>query len=233
MRYRSYPTINSGKNSYPRRNGFRSRLLYISLALNFLLLAGALGLAFQFREKLLQLYLAWRGKADIVFFGDSITAQGQWNSLLGRCDIKNSGIPGLGVCHLKDEVGDKVLKYSPGVCVVMGGINDLTILERTAVQATDDYRALLNRLAAADVKTVVQLTLYERQSPATRLKIDSLNRWLASYCDSLGITTVDPNAWLSDHTGLQKGFAGDRTHLTAEAYEKWAEELRPLLSSWL
>ncbi len=209
------------------------KLLRFSLAINFLFLIAASGIAFHYRERLLQAFLDWKKKAEIVFLGDSITAQGEWNILLGRCDIKNSGVPGLGVYHLKDEIDHRVLRYSPQLCVVMGGINDLTILERTAQETIDDYRTLLLKLSNAGVKTVVQLTLYEKQSPATKARVDSLNNWLVSYCDSLDIPTADPNKWLADQEGLKDRFARDRTHLTREAYEKWAAELKPLIASWL
>ncbi|GAA4431280.1 hypothetical protein GCM10023091_01730 [Ravibacter arvi] len=214
-------------NATTRRKN--SWLLPASLTLNMLLLALLVTAAFLFRERLLQQYLSWRGKARIVFFGDSIMAQGKWNSLLNRCDIRNSGIPGLGVVHLKEEVKSKVIAYEPSACVVMAGINDLTILERTAAQACADYESILMQLKDASVKTVVQLTLYERQSPATRVKVDSLNRWLVSFCIKHEITYSDPNQWLSDHEGLQRGYAGDRTHLTPEAYQTWAEALQPVV----
>jgi lysophospholipase L1-like esterase len=208
-------------------------LLYISLALNllFILSIGAVG--WHYRERLLQAFLTWRGKADIVFFGDSITAHGNWNSLLGSTHIKNSGIPGLGLVHLREEVDDKVLAYHPRLCVVMGGINDLTLLGRTAAQAISDYEAILQRLREANVKTVVQLTLYERETPATQVRIDSLNAWLTSYCAKNGLQMIDPNSWLSDQSGLQKGFAQDRTHLTQEAYHVWGKQLKRALADEL
>ena len=221
------------RTGQPIRPGSRSAwLLRLSLVANFLFLAAAIGIAFHYRERLLQAFLDWKGKAAIVFLGDSITAQGEWNVLLGRCDVRNSGVPGLGVCHLKDEIDRRVLRYAPELCVVMGGINDLTILERTAQETIGDYRILLLKLRSAGVKTAVQLTLYEKQSPATKVRVDSLNSWLVSYCDSLGIPAADPNRWLSDQNGLKDGFARDRTHLTGEAYRKWASELKPLLASW-
>lgn len=217
-----------------RRSGNHTTwLLRFSVFINFLFLAAASGIAFHYRERLLQAFLDWKEKAAIVFLGDSITAQGEWNILLDRYDIKNSGVPGLGVCHLKDEIDRRVLRYSPELCVLMGGINDLTILERTVEETIDDYRILLLKLRTAGVKTAVQLTLYEKQSPATKARVDSLNSWLASYCDSLGIPTADPNRWLADQNGLKDRFARDRTHLTREAYKKWASELKPLIGSWL
>ena len=224
----------------PSETGWRSRsrkrkswLLRLSLLFNFLFLAAASGIAFHYRERLLQMFLDWKEKAGIVFLGDSITAQGEWNILLDRHDIKNSGVPGLGICHLGGGVGRGVVRYSPELCVVMGGINDLTILERTAGETIDDYRILLSKLRNAGVKTVVQLTLYEKQSAATKIRVDSLNNWLVSHCDSLGIPTTNPNRWLSDQDGLIDRYARDRTHLTPEAYKKWASELKPLVESWL
>lgn len=208
-------------------------LLTLSLFLNLIFLIALIAGGVYFRERLIQAWLTARGKARIVFYGDSITAQGKWNSLLGRCDVRNSGIPGLGVVHLKDDVENSVLAYQPELCVFMGGINDLTILERSVQETIQDYKILLNKLRASDARLLVQLTLYERESPATQAKVDSLNRWLAAYCDSLQIPVVDPNRWLSDHNGLQKGFAGDRTHLTPEAYAAWARELQPLLGKYL
>lgn len=207
--------------------------MWASLLLNILFLSGWLALGWHFRERVLQFYLTWKGKADLVFFGDSITAQGDWNTLLNRCDIKNSGIPGLGLIHLKEEINQQVLSYQPRFCLVMGGINDLTLFERTASETIADYREILSKLQEANIETVVQLTLYERKNPVSQNKVDSLNRWLVSYCDSVKIKTIDPNLWLSDHSGLLKEFARDRTHLTQSAYHTWADHLKTELASQL
>lgn len=208
-------------------------LLGVSLLVNLILLTGLVFGAYHFRERIVQAWLNWSGKAKIVFYGDSITAQGQWNVLMRRCDIRNSAIPGLGVVHLKDDLEKAVLSFQPELCVFMGGINDLTILERSVEETIEDYKSLLLQLKNAQLKTLVQLTLYERESPSTKVKVERLNEWLIAFCDSLNIPVVDPNRWLSDHSGLQKGLAGDRTHLTSEAYAQWATQLQPILETEL
>jgi len=209
----------------------RQGLLAFSLFCNLLFALAGAALAWHYRERLVQAFLDWRGKAPVVFFGDSITRQGDWCVLLGRYDIKNSGIPGLGVFHLKDYIREAVLDYHPGLCLVMAGINDLTLMQRTAGQAADDYEALLKTLKTHGVKTIVQLTLYEQQDPVSKARVDSLNERIAAYCEATSIPFVNPNAWLSDSQGLKKKYARDKTHLNEEGYRVWAREIRPLLEA--
>src|SRR5690606_17748640 len=140
-------------------------LLGVSLLVNLILLTGLVFGAYHFRERIVQAWLNWSGKAKIVFYGDSITAQGQWNVLMRRCDIRNSAIPGLGVVHLKDDLEKAVLSFQPELCVCMGGVNDWARRERSVRETSDDYGSVRPHLRAAQPETREQTALYEREPP--------------------------------------------------------------------
>lgn len=192
-------------------------------------MTAGLAVAYPFRERLWQHYLDWRGKAAIVVFGDSMTAQGEWGILLDNRNVKNSGLAGLGVVHLKGQVQAQVVRFSPEVCLVMAGINDLTLMQRPVSEVSADYAELLEQVQAAGIRPVVQLTLYEQADPVSKAKVDSLNQWLVHYCRERTIRWVDPNQWLADEQGLRAVFARDKTHLNQAGYEVWAAHLRVLL----
>ncbi|WP_104382215.1 MULTISPECIES: GDSL-type esterase/lipase family protein [unclassified Sphingobacterium] len=171
-------------------------------------------------------------KITIVMFGDSITKGGDWATLLGRSDVKNSGFPGFTTSHLVWLLKENVIDLSPRVCFLEGGINDIGVgipLDRTK----SNYRSLINGLLEHQITPVVQSILYQQDNPESKVQVDSLNSYLKAYCQSKGIYYLDINGKLSSSKGLNAQYTTDGTHINQDAYEIWATEVRNLLKSIL
>ncbi|RKO72098.1 G-D-S-L family lipolytic protein [Sphingobacterium puteale] len=171
-------------------------------------------------------------KITIVMFGDSITKGGDWATLLGRSDVKNSGFPGFTTSHLVWLLKENVIDLKPRVCFLEGGINDIGVgipLKRTK----SNYRSLIDGLKEHQIVPVVQSILYQQDNPESKVQVDSLNSYLNAYCQSKGIYYLDINTKLSSPTGLKAKYTTDGTHINQEAYGIWASEVRNLLKSIL
>ncbi|WP_159732365.1 GDSL-type esterase/lipase family protein [Sphingobacterium sp. 18053] len=171
-------------------------------------------------------------KITIVMFGDSITKGGDWATLLGRSDVKNSGFPGFTTSHLVWLLKENVIDLNPRVCFLEGGINDIGVgipLERTK----SNYRSLIDGLKEHQIVPVVQSILYQQDNPESKVQVDSLNSYLNAYCQSKGVYYLDINGKLSSSKGLNAQYTTDGTHINQEAYGIWASEVKNLLKSIL
>lgn len=171
-------------------------------------------------------------KITIVMFGDSITKGGDWATLLGRSDVKNSGFPGFTTSHLVWLLKENVIDLAPRVCFLEGGINDIGVgipLDRTK----SNYRSLINGLLEHQITPVVQSILYQQDNQESKVQVDSLNSYLKAYCQNKNVYYLDINAKLSSSKGLNAQYTTDGTHINLEAYEIWATEVRNLLKSIL
>lgn len=168
----------------------------------------------------------------IVMFGDSITKGGDWATLLGRSDVKNSGFPGFTTSHLVWLLKENAIDLKPRVCFLEGGINDIGVgipLERTK----SNYRSLIDGLKEHQIVPVVQSILYQQDNQESKVQVDSLNSYLNAYCQSKGIYYLDINGKLSSSKGLNAQYTTDGTHINQVAYEIWATEVKKLLNSIL
>jgi alpha-glucosidase len=199
-----------------------------SLILNgvFLILFILLGL--NYREKIIQKFLDKKEKATIVLFGDSIIKGGEWNDLLDRNDVKNSGFGGFTTSHLRWLIEKNVIEYDPKICFVEGGINDIAVgipLERIKT----NYKSLIDTLISNDITPIVQSTLYQVDNPESKIMVDSLNNFLIDYCNQKSIRYLDINSKLSTDNGLKPEYSTDGTHITESAYLIWGKEIQKIL----
>jgi lysophospholipase L1-like esterase len=203
-------------------------LLRISVGFNILLIALFITLAFIYRDKILQRFVAIKGNPVIVMYGNSITAQGKWVELLGRTDVMNNGLPGQTTYHFLQLLQTHVIDLHPKICFVKGGINDITV-GVSAERIQENYKAILETIQKNHVIPVVTLSTYEQNDPYSKKEVDKLNDFLTSYCQEKNITYIDLNQYISDSTGLKAEFAVDKTHLNDKAYQIWAREIRRVL----
>jgi lysophospholipase L1-like esterase len=200
-------------------------ILLISLLFNIIFLIVC---AYIFRDKWIQKIVAMKGDAQIVMFGNSLTAQGKWVELLGRTDVLNSGFPGLCTYHFISLLQPHVIDKHPAVCFVEAGINDITVgVAQEKIQ--QNYQVILETIVKNGIKPVVTLTLYEQNDPESKSEVIQLNEFLITYCQKNNIEYLDLNPYLSDATSLKPAFAKDKTHLNTAAYKIWANEVDKVL----
>jgi len=200
------------------------KLLVFSVVLNCLL-AGIL--IFSYRHEIE--HRLWK-HYSIVFFGDSITYNGDWRSFKGNFDVRNSGFPGFTTSHLVWLMNENVIKYKPDTCYIMAGINDIGVgipLNRTQL----NYQNIVDSLLRHKIVPVIQSTLYTR-TPEENDKVDSLNMFLKNLSSQRKITFINVNQLLSKDRMLKKELTIDGVHLNKKGYTLWKSLLqRPLQKS--
>lgn len=172
-------------------------------------------------------------RADIVFFGNSITyGAGSWGELLGRERVVNRGIGGDNLPGMLRRAG-QVTRLRPKLCFVMAGINDLytdappdTVFRR--------YAQLIDTLTAAGIVPVIQSTLHVnpkwKRTEEKNPQVARLNAQLRQLAASRSLDFVDLNPVLAPAGVLLDEYTTDGVHLTPAAYAQWRTLLLPVLA---
>jgi alpha-glucosidase len=202
--------------------------LVASLALNVILIISISAFALIYRDKIMQRFVTLKGDPAIIMYGNSITAQGKWTSLLDRTDVMNNGLPGMSTYHFLQLLQTHVIDLHPKICFVKGGINDITVgVSQEKMQGF--YKEILDKILANNIIPVVTLTVYEQNDPVSKKEVDLLNQFLIKYCREHQIRYINLNPFIADSSGLKAEYAVDKTHLNERAYEIWAREIKMVL----
>lgn len=171
--------------------------------------------------------------APIVFFGNSITFGGDWNTLLERDSIVNQGIVSdntVGMLHRLRFV----YQLKPTVCFVMAGINDI-YADIPVEKIFDNYKKIIDTLRTKNITPIIQSTLHVnpkwKRADLKNPEVKKLNALLSDYCADNSITFVDLNAVLSTNGVLNDEFTKDGVHLTPAAYSVWSTMIIPILQT--
>ena len=169
------------------------------------------------------------GKKEIVFLGNSITENGDWNELFKNKNIVNRGIGG-DVCFGLLNRLDEVVASQPKSIFLMIGINDIG-------------RSVPVDVIAAKVQEIIRQI--QLKSPKTKLYLQSvlpineaviwydymknkskgivlLNEQLKALAEKENIRYLDLYSRFADENGqLLRAFTADGIHLSAEGYLHW------------
>lgn len=171
------------------------------------------------------------GKHEIVFLGNSITENGDWNEIFKNKNIVNRGIGG-DVCFGLLNRLDEVLASKPKSVFLMIGINDIG-------------RSVPVDIIASKIQEIAGRIMYE--SPKTKLYIQSvlpinekliwypymkgksdkivlLNEKLKVIALNVGIPYLDLYTRFADAEGqLIPEYTADGIHLSAAGYLHWRD----------
>jgi len=173
-------------------------------------------------------------KKEIIFLGNSITEQGEWQEVIYKNNVLNRGISGdvtYGILARLDEV----LSSKPSKLFVLMGINDMKRgTPNDLIKA--NYERLIKRVQKESPGTKLYMQgllpinktmLPESYSKLSNEKIDALNDALKSLCLSYKVTYIDLHPVMEDQNGqLKKEYSIDGLHLKSAAYKIWADYLR-------
>lgn len=174
---------------------------------------------------------------DVVFYGNSITRNGNFASCFPNVSVCNLGHGGDDLDGMKRRIG-MVTCLSPKVVFLMAGINDLA--EKIPLDIFEQkYRDLITtfRDSLADTELYIQSILpvnskvYE--SFGTNEHIDSCNQIIKKiaenasleYIDLYSLYIKDGELPLSDTKDL------DGLHLAPEKYDVWINRIAPIVYS--
>ncbi|MDP1678105.1 MAG: GDSL-type esterase/lipase family protein [Bacteroidota bacterium] len=169
--------------------------------------------------------------AKIVFFGNSITSGGDWNTLLDRDSIVNQGIVGdntVGMLHRLRYV----YQLQPKLCFVMAGINDI-YADAPVETIFSNYKKIIDTLRSKNITLIIQSTLHVnpkwKRTEVKNPEVKKLNDLLSEYCAVNKIMFVDVNAKLSTNGVLNDRYTTDGVHLSPAAYGAWSKLIVPIL----
>jgi lysophospholipase L1-like esterase len=194
-----------------------------------------------------------QGKIDLYFIGDSITrrwgaSDRQYADLLGNWNENFKGWNAADFGWGADKTQNMLWRLqhgeldgvNPKLIVLLAGTNNIGNVspaddsdsEARAAETVRGVAAVLKELRArAPNATVVLMAITPRNDNILVMPIiDAANRGIAQLADGQRIRYVNINARLADvHSVLLPGMTVDGLHLTAKAYQLWADALKPLL----
>lgn len=171
---------------------------------------------------------------QIVFFGNSITQAGNWESYFPEQRPANRGISGDNTEGMLARI-DEVVKAKPAKFFIMAGINDIS-LSRSNTTIVRNYREIIRAVKKGSPQTRIYIqsllpinndfAQYKRLAGKER-QVSDLNIRLRALAQSESTRFVHLFPYFTDSAGkLKKKFTDDGLHLTPEAYSLWVEIIR-------
>ena len=190
-----------------------------------------LGAEYEHRKTLYENMPIQRG--DIVFLGNSITAQCDWAELMNNPKIKNRGISGDSTDGILERVGG-ILDKSPSKLFLMIGVNDLLFHKPQYV--VENHKKIVALILKKSPST--QLYLYSvlpvnstvRNIPIANEDILFLNKEIRQIARDNDLIYIDLNTKFANKDGaLFAKFTSDGIHLNGDAYLQWKKEIQQYL----
>lgn len=204
------------------------KIFIVSISLNALLLSLAFLAAVKYREQLCQKWIEYRGKADLVMFGDSHTASGKWNSLIEDRNVLCMGWGGFTSDQLRPLIA-RSIRYRPQYVFILAGANDPLNDCYAREQTMANFRCFADTLRSANIIPVFQKLLYRSGDPSYNAEMDTLNALLQAYCAEQKFAFIDITRDLNGPGGLLPSLTKDGVHLNRDGYLRWSKVVNEFL----
>lgn len=175
-------------------------------------------------------------KADIVFFGDSLTYYGDFASVFPNKVVCNLGLRGDTIQGLMDRV-EQVKLLQPKQVFLMAGINDVVHV------SANEFGVLYNRLLDAILQVLPEVTIVvqtmlpvNNQSfsiSCDNKQIQACNKKIRKFVEVRELNCLDIYALYESEGLLPEQLTKDGIHLNQNAYSKWYELVSCLSSKVL
>lgn len=169
------------------------------------------------------------GNDTIVMLGDSITAQGDWSTLLPARDVANEGFSGFTTRQLLDPAA-RVAAHRPAIVFVLTGSNDVRDgLPPSTTLANLESLLEVFEERAPETELVIQTLLprSEKAEPTRRT-----NAAIREFAGEHGLVLLDLFSMFDDgRGGLRDEHTTDGWHLTDEGYLVWADAVERQLDA--
>ena len=173
-------------------------------------------------------------KADIVFFGDSITRRGDFASSFQDKTVCNLGLGSDTITGMTDRVS-MINVVFPETLFVMGGINSLR--DSTLDHSVNEFGELLAKIKSecnADVFILSVLPISKEKASSIGCSIStikSFNSAIETLTAEYGFTYIDLFSNLADSDGhILPEFTTDGVHLTENGYVVFVDAVSPYIN---
>jgi lysophospholipase L1-like esterase len=177
------------------------------------------------------------GPTDVVFVGDSITqgweedGKAAWERHFTGFTTMNLGVSGDRTEHVLWRLQEAPLtKAQPKVVVLLIGTNNLGHGSSTAAQTLDGVLAVLRLLRAqAPQAMLLVCETFPRGERINAMRGDILqvNQAVRGQLDAKSKALAIGDRWVQKDGTIAKADMPDFLHLSARAYDQWAQALLP------
>ncbi|HEX5051733.1 MAG TPA: GDSL-type esterase/lipase family protein [Planctomycetota bacterium] len=182
-------------------------------------------------------------KAPVVFVGDSITQGWEgagkevWRRHFAELGALNLGVSGDRTEHVLWRLQQAPITHlDPKVVVLLIGTNNIGHQSSDAEQTLEGVRAVLDLLRTqAPGARILFVEIFPRgeRMNAMRGDILQINQAVRSHVDDNTRCLPVGDRWVRADGTIGKDMMPDFLHLTAAAYEQWAEALMPEIAAAL
>lgn len=164
----------------------------------------------------------------VVFLGDSLTRNGDWNDWFPDIEALNFGVGGDTSEDVLARI-DSVIEAKPDEIVLLIGTNDLG-LRRSVESLVRNTQSILVELRRAlpGSRLLLQSVLPRGREFADRIREANIHLRQFSATTHAQFLDLWPALALDDGE-LNPIYSDDRLHLNDAGYEAWLQELRPAL----
>lgn len=170
-------------------------------------------------------------KCDIVFYGNSITANGCWMDWFPEYSICNLGLSGDNLQGLKRRIR-MVVCLKPSKVFVMGGINGIKDISYSDFyeQYSDLCHVMIDSMPNAKIvlQSMLPIDSSRFDDYAPNYKIDSCNRIIEKLAIQYNLTFVDLYPYYIELQKQEQIYI-DGIHLKKEYYRYWVEKIKVYL----
>ena len=173
-------------------------------------------------------------KADIVFFGDSLTYYGDFSSVFPDKVVCNLGLRGDTIQGMIDRV-NQVIMLEPKYVFIMAGINDVTSLSIKSFKKK--YLLLIETLLKGlsgskfYIQNILPVNSTDFDVSCNNEHIEICNRCIKEIANDKQLFYVDLFSDYLDLNGFQLSnkFTIDGIHLQRSAYCRWYKKIAEII----
>ena len=182
-------------------------------------------------------------KGDIVFLGNSITAEGKnWNARLNNSKVRNRGIGGDTTDGVLARLGE-IIDSEPSAVFLLIGINDLynnSIQEPSVNYIANNIIEIAKKIKTKsnDSKVFIQTLLPISIKKSTKdyelynHSIGTINEIIVENQQKKLYSIIDLYALFVNSEGqLREDLTYDGLHLNEEGYKVWSNFIKPIIDS--
>lgn len=168
-------------------------------------------------------------KADIVFFGDSLTYYGDFSSVFPDKIVCNLGLRGDTLVGMFKRV-DQVKLLNPTLIFLMAGINDVS--KRSLVDFRKDYEQLVREiiLQVPEGKLVLQSILpvnsTDFQVSCNNTQIQACNEVIENISEIYKLDYIDLYSIYLKYNNQSESIFKDGIHIKEREYNTWKNLLK-------
>lgn len=165
-------------------------------------------------------------KVDVVFFGNSITCEGNFQEYFPNKKICNLGYPGEDIKGMMRRV-EQISVVHPSQVFVMAGINGLKL------QSLDDFKSqyeylvdkIIQQVPSVDIYIQSILPISKSSTYCDNAKIIQANQIIKEIAHERNLVYVDLHKVYAVDNALPENLTSDGVHLHLAAYKIWVENV--------